>query len=148
YYGAISDWFDAGLVADMAQRRPEWDFVLVGSTFGADTSRLDALPNVSLAGEKPYDQIPQWLAKFDVAIIPFKRNPLTEATNPVKAYEMLAAGKHIVSVPIPEMRALGDLVRLGADAAEFEREITAALQENDPARAERRQAFARQNSWD
>ncbi|MBW3534521.1 MAG: hypothetical protein KY453_04795, partial [Gemmatimonadetes bacterium] len=39
YYGAIADWFDADLVADLAKRRPDWDFVLVGSTYTADTSR-------------------------------------------------------------------------------------------------------------
>ncbi|HQR31888.1 MAG TPA: glycosyltransferase, partial [Blastocatellia bacterium] len=29
YYGAIADWFDSDLVADLAERRPDWDFVLV-----------------------------------------------------------------------------------------------------------------------
>src|SRR5207244_6589271 len=110
YYGAIGDWVDADLVADLAERRPDWDFVLVGSTFTADVRRLSRLPNVMLAGEKPYAEVPDWLAKFDVTILPFKRVPLTEATNPVKAYEILAAGKPLVSVPLPEMAALGGLV--------------------------------------
>src|SRR5437763_11473450 len=133
YYGAIADWFDSELVADLAERRPDWDFILVGSTFSADTKRLAKLSNVSLLGEKHYAEIPDWVVKFDVVIIPFKRTPLTESTNPVKAYEILAAGKPIVSVPIPEMRALSRFVRLAADAKEFEQEISAALAENEPA---------------
>lgn len=146
YYGAISDWFDSALVADLARRRPDWDFLLVGSTFGADIASLVHLPNVSLPGEEAYDSIPEWLGRFDVAIIPFKRTPLTEATNPVKIYEMLAGGRAVVSVPIPEVAALAPLVRLASTAAEFERELEAALTE-DAGVAEQRRAFAREHTW-
>jgi GT2 family glycosyltransferase len=148
YYGAIADWFDSDLVADLAERRPDWEFVLVGSTFSADVRRLAKLSNVFLTGEKPYSEIPEWLGKFDVVIIPFKRTPLTEATNPVKAYEILAAGKPLVSVPIPEMQTLSGLVRLASSAKEFEKEISAALTDNDPQLIERRRAFARANTWE
>ena len=148
YYGAIADWFDANLVADVASKRPDWDFVLVGSTYSGDVERLSRLSNVTLTGEKPYAEIPEWLARFDVAVIPFKRMPLTEATNPVKAYEMLAAGKPIVAVPLPEVVALQPLVRIAADAAAFEREIAEALDEQDPSIISRRREFARQNTWD
>src|ERR1044071_2021282 len=167
YYGAIADWFDADLVAELAQRRQDWDFVLVGSTYRADVERLTKLKNVSLPGEQPYEAIPHWLARFDVAIIPFKRTSLTEATNPVKVYEMLAGGKPIVSVPIPEVAALAPLVQLANDANEFEREIAAALADTEggarmaegrsssvsalrppPSALETRQAFAREQTWD
>ena len=148
YYGAIANWFDSDLVADVAERRPDWDFLLVGSTYTADTSRLSKLPNVSLPGEKPYAEIPSWLAKMDVAILPFKRNPLTEATSPVKAFEILAAGRPLVSVPIPEVAPMAPLVRLADRVDEFEREIAAALAEDDPALVARRRAFGKENSWE
>ncbi len=148
YYGAIADWFDSDLVADVAAKRPDWDFLLVGSTYTADTRRLAKLPNVSLPGEKPYAEIPSWLARMDVAILPFKRLPLTEATSPVKAFEILAAGRPIVSVPIPEVAPMAPLVRLADRAEEFEREIAAALAEDDPALVARRRTFGKQNSWE
>ncbi|HPC84043.1 MAG TPA: glycosyltransferase [Thermoanaerobaculaceae bacterium] len=148
YYGAIADWFDADLVADLAERRPDWDFILVGSTFTADTSRLSRLPNVLLPGEQPYASLPHWLDRFDVAIVPFRRIPLTEATNPVKAYEMLAAGKPVVAVPIPEMALLAPLVRLASTPEEMEAEISRALAEDDPALVDRRRAFARDSTWE
>jgi hypothetical protein len=105
---------------------------------------------VSLPGEKPYSQIPAWLAKFDVAILPFKRTPLTEAANPVKAYEILASGKPLVSVPLPELLPLKPLVRLASTVDEFEREILQELKPNrtDRTLQRRRRAFARQNTWD
>jgi len=147
YYGAIADWFDSALVADLAERRPDWDFLLIGSTYGADISRLARMPNVSLPGEEPYESLPEWLGRFDVAIIPFKRTKLTEATNPVKVYEMLAGGKPIVSVPLPEVAALAPLVRLASNADEFEREIAAVLAHPDEGIEERR-AFAKEHTWE
>ena len=147
YYGAIADWFDTDLVSDLAEGHPEWDFTLVGSTFSADLRRLGALSNVSMPGEQPYAQLPRWLEQFDVLILPFKRTPLTQATNPVKAYEILAAGKPLVSVPISEMKELAPLVRLASNVSEFDREITAALAENTAGAVEQRRAFARENTW-
>lgn len=148
YYGAIADWFDSDLVADLATRRRDWDFLLVGSTFSADLARLSKLPNVTLPGEKPYAEIPEWLARFDVAILPFKRTALTEAANPVKAYEIFASGKPLVSVPLPEMAALAPLTRLASTVDDFEREIRAQLKRTDLIARRKRRAFARNNTWE
>lgn len=148
YYGAIAEWFDSDLVADLAQRRRDWDFILVGSTLSADMRRLTELPNVSFPGEKSYAQLPKWLAKFDVAILPFKRTPLTEAANPVKAYEIFAAGKPLVSVPLPEMIPMKTIAHLASTVDEFEKEIQNALNQSDLNLRRRRQAFARKNTWE
>lgn len=148
YYGAIADWFDSQMVEELARRRPDWDFVLVGSTWSADLRGLPQLPNVSLPGEQPYADLPRWLAGFDVLILPFLRTPLTEATNPVKVYEILAAGKPLVSVPLPEVAPLAPLVRLAATAEEFEREIAAALAGDGPEPVQARRDFARRHTWE
>lgn len=147
YYGAIAHWFDTDLVADLAERRPDWRFLLVGSTHTADVGRLVRLPNVSLPGEQPYAAIPNWLARFDVAIIPFKRNALTESTNPVKAYEILAAGKPLVSTPLPEILDLKPLVQTASTPEDFEHEIEQALQHRGPRLVSQRRVFARQHTW-
>jgi glycosyltransferase involved in cell wall biosynthesis len=148
YYGCIADWFDADLVADVAQSRPEWDFVLIGPTYLADLTRLPALPNVSFPGMVPYGQLLERIEPFDVFLLPFRRTPLTEAANPVKAYEIMATGRPLVAVPLPELEPFGDLVRFGSDPIEFERQIAEALAEDEPGLVERRRGFARENSWD
>ena len=66
YYGAISYWFDAGLVAECATVHPEWEFELVGSTFQADLAKLTRLDNVTLFGEQDYDQLLDRLRGWDV----------------------------------------------------------------------------------
>jgi glycosyltransferase involved in cell wall biosynthesis len=147
YYGAIAHWFDSDLVADLAERRPDWQFILVGSTHTADLGLLAHLPNVSLPGEQPYEAIPKWLARFDVAILPFKRTPLTESTNPVKAYEILAAGKPLVTVPLPEMLNLRPLVQTASTPREFEREIEHAMQRRSTRHVTERRAYAKRHTW-
>ena len=149
YYGAISDWFDAQLVADVARWRPEWSFVLIGRTFGADLRTLKDLPNVRFVPEQSYQALPRFLLAFDVAIIPFKLNTLTEATNPVKFYEFMSAGKPVVSVPLPELLPYeaDDLVITAGTPAAFVDGVARALREDSPVRHAARQRFARAHTW-
>jgi hypothetical protein len=149
YYGAIAHWFDARLVAELARLRPDWRFELVGNTFSSDLRPLGGLPNVSLLGEMPYAELPHRLARWHCCIIPFLRNELTEATNPVKVYEMLAAGMPVAAVDLPELRpiAAAGLIGLADDAAGFARTIESLLADESPATVAARREFARQNTW-
>jgi GT2 family glycosyltransferase/glycosyltransferase involved in cell wall biosynthesis len=149
FYGAIAEWFDADLVADLAEIRPEWRFELIGGTQTGDVSRLEKLPNVALLGEKPYAELPRLTAAWDCFLIPFRRIPLTEATNPVKAYEMLAAGKPVVAVDLPELRPMAreGLLTIADDAKGFSAAVERALADDSNEKRERRRAFAAQNTW-
>jgi glycosyltransferase involved in cell wall biosynthesis/2-polyprenyl-3-methyl-5-hydroxy-6-metoxy-1,4-benzoquinol methylase len=148
YYGAIADWFDSGLVAAIARLRPQWRIVLVGSTWSADTAPLESVPNITLTGERPYTDLPALIEDWDCCIIPFRHTPLTAATNPVKVYEMLASGKPVVSVHLPELApmAAAGLVELAAGASGFVEAIEDDALYRAQAR-ERRRAFAADNTW-
>lgn len=147
YYGAISDWFDTEMIRVAAVSRPAWQFVLIGEVRGADVSRLGRLDNVHLLGEMPYGVLPNYLHQFDVACIPFQLTPLTLATNPVKFFEYLSAGKPVISVPLPELEPYRDYfysVRSGEDlVAQVELAITERSDEKTQARID----FARKNTW-
>jgi hypothetical protein len=92
------------------------------------------------------------VSSFDVGIIPFRINPLTEATNPVKVYEMLAAGLPVVATDLPELRALSPWVAVARSPEEFAARIAEALvgvagdAEGPAARRERR-LWVLQESW-
>jgi GT2 family glycosyltransferase len=148
YYGAIADWFDLDLMAQVASARPDYDFILIGGVFDLDLSALEALPNVRLLGHQPYERMPEYLYHFDACIIPFKINAVTEATDPVKLYEYLSAGKAVVSVALPEIVGCGHLVYIARSADEFAEKLDGAIVENDPELIKRRKAFARQNTWE
>src|SRR3546814_10971732 len=82
YYGAIADWFDVDLVRAVAREFPDCLVLLVGSDTAGVANRLADEPNVTMAGEVPYDRLPFYLHAFDLALLPFRIIPLTLATNP------------------------------------------------------------------
>ena len=103
YAGAVDDWFDFRPLAAAARLRPNWTLRIVGGWEGRRASRAGLPDNVVFAGERPYSEMPGIRASFDVEVIPFRLSPLTHATDPVKLYEALAAGRGVVATP---MRAL------------------------------------------
>lgn len=148
YFGAIAEWFDVELVRKIALAHPGKLVLLIGSdTIGAEEA-LGGLRNVRFVGEVPYARLPYWLHGFDVALLPFRVIDLTMATNPVKVYEYLAAGKPVVAVDVPEMAQFDGLVRVARDHADFVAAVTVAL--DAPASAEdaaARRLFAEGQTW-
>ncbi|HEV7271693.1 glycosyltransferase [Pseudoxanthomonas sp.] len=149
YYGAIAEWFDVELIRQVASDHPRDLVVLVGRDTAGAEERLKGLPNVRFVGEVPYAELPYWVHAFDVCLLPFLIIPLTLATNPVKVYEYLSAGKPVVSVDLPEMAQFNGLVSLADEPIEFSRAVTHALEPSASAASavQARQAFARQQTW-
>ena len=147
YYGAIADWFDVELLAYAAQSRPNLTFVLVGGVFNVDVGALTSLPNVRLLGQQPYNTMPQYLYHFDACVIPFKINPITEATDPVKLYEYFTVGKPVIATAMPKLVPYRDLVYIAKDRNEFVVQIDAALSEKDTDLINRRKAMAVEHTW-
>lgn len=148
YYGAIADWFDIELVVEIAKRRPDWCFVLIGSTDLCDTSEASKLSNIYFFGEIPYKDLPGYFSYFDVCTIPFKIIPLTEATNPVKFYEYISAGKPVVTTALPELHPYSEFVYFASNAEQFIDQIEKSLlSKDDKSIKERRQALAENNDW-
>ena len=152
YYGAIADWFDPTLIEAVAKRFPHAQILLIGDDTAGVAKKLAHYSNVRFLGEKPYAELPTWLAQFDVCLIPFKVNELTLATNPVKAYEYLSAGKPVVSIDLPEMAQFGSCVYTAQTAAQFTDQVAMALSETArpfqaDANFELRIAFAKTQTW-
>lgn len=148
YYGALAEWFAPDLIEAAATAHPEWNFVLIGLNSGADLRRVGRLKNVHLLGERSYAALPAYLHRFDVATIPFRVNDLTRATDPIKFYEYLSAGKPVVAVDLPELRRHEGLYYRASSPDEFTRQIEAAMAERSPDLVAARMALARANTWD
>ena len=147
YAGSLDFWFDVEAIRKAALRHPEWLFTLVGRVESESILPLTSLPNVVLAGEVPYSELPQRMAAFDVAVIPFLKIPLTLATNPLKLYEYLCLGIPIVSTRLPEIEPFDGLVYLSEGADDFVSQLEAAVAEDDPDLRRQRKAAAKSNSW-
>lgn len=150
YYGAIAEWFDLDLIRAVALAYPDCLVLLVGNDTVSAQKSLADLSNVEFTGEVPYDKLPYYLYAFDVCLLPFQVIPLTLATNPVKVYEYLAAGKPVVCVDLPEVSQFGGLVGCAATTADFIELTGSALRESgeDATRqAAARRAFAVEQTW-
>jgi GT2 family glycosyltransferase/glycosyltransferase involved in cell wall biosynthesis len=148
YYGALADWFEAEWVHAAASAHPDWQFVIIGLNSGINLRALERLPNLHFLGEQPYAGLPAYLHRFDVATIPFKLNALTRATNPVKFYEYLSAGKPVAATDLPELEQYRALYYPATTAEEFIHQLELAVEERDPARAAARLAVAQANTWE
>lgn len=149
YYGAIAHWFDFEKIEYLSERFPETDIVLIGSVTDGE-ARLKKLKNVRLLGEKPYSELPQYLGGFDVCLIPFDASTsLIQATNPVKFYEYLSAGKKVVATEIPELEPFKDrYVYLANDNRTFGDYVEACLKGEDAlADPQACMEFAKENDW-
>ncbi len=149
YYGAIAEWFDAEIVIRLAKEYPSHSIVLIGAvtheTLRGVASKFN---NVFLLGEKPYKELPNYSANFDVCLIPFVINDLIKATNPVKIYEYFAAGKPVVATDLPELHNIKDFVYLAKNNDEFVELTKKALEEKDPSLTKKRIDYAKENTWD
>ena len=148
YFGAIADWFDVDLVEKIALAFPDCEVLLVGADTVKAEKTLGKLPNVRMLGERPYTELPFYLHGFDVCLLPFQRIPLTLATNPVKVYEYLCAGKEVVCTDLPEINQFGNLVHKAADHDAFISAIRTSLERPGGADAQAaRQQFAQEQTW-
>jgi len=149
YYGAIAEWFDIGLIRAVALANPAHLILLVGNdTVNADAALAD-LPNVALTGEVPYAQLPFYLYAFELCLLPFKVTSLTLATNPVKIYEYLSAGKLTISVDLPEIAQFGDLVLRAKSESEFVDLVTQNMRggTSSTESVQSRKSYAAQQTW-
>lgn len=149
YYGVIAEWFDLELVKRVAQSFPQHLILLIGSDIVQAKKYFKACPNVVLEGEVPYASLPYYLHAMDVCLLPFKVMPLTLATNPVKVYEYLSAGKPVVSVKLPELSQFGKLVWTVEQPFEFISAIRGVLDALPEVGAtpKARQSFAQGQTW-
>ena len=151
YYGVIDERIDIGLLAEIADLRPDWQFVMVGPVVKISDEDLPRRENIHYLGGKSYQDLPAFLAGWDVAIMPFAINESTRFISPTKTPEYLAAGKPIVSTPIRDVvRPYGEknLVHIASTAEEFVGAGEKALQENSAGRLVEIDEFLAQMSWD
>ncbi|MDP9054010.1 MAG: glycosyltransferase family 1 protein [Acidobacteriota bacterium] len=110
YAGVIDERIDVKLIGELAERRPEWQFVMIGPVVKIDPATLPNKPNIHWLGMKDYADLPQYLAGWDVALMPFAMNDSTKFISPTKTPEYLAAGLPVVSTPIRDVeRHYGEL---------------------------------------
>jgi len=148
FFGGIdSHTSDIPFLEQMVGLLPDVSFVFVGRA-SCDVSGLVAHSNVHMLGQKPYEQIPAYGRRFDVAIMVWNQNHWIDGCNPVKLKEYLALGKPVVSTPFPQLQEYADVVYQAGTPAEFASRVRQALAEDSPERASARRNRVQNATWD
>jgi glycosyltransferase involved in cell wall biosynthesis len=138
FYGVIDERLDLEIVRRLAQAHPEWQIVLVGPVIKIDPAQLPRLPNIHYFGQRSYQELPRYLAGWDVCLLPFARNDATKFISPTKTLEYMAAELPIVSTPITDVaEPYGHIVYLGGTPEEFITACEAAMASSPEERASR-----------
>jgi UDP-galactopyranose mutase len=103
FFGVVDERMDLALLEGVANLRPEWQIVVVGPVVKIDPESLPKRENIHFLGGKQYSELPDYIAGWDVAIMPFARNESTRFISPTKTPEYLAAGKPVVSTSIRDV---------------------------------------------
>jgi glycosyltransferase involved in cell wall biosynthesis len=103
FYGVIDERFDLPLLDEVAALRPEWQLVMVGPVVKIDPATLPRRDNIHYLGQQSYEDLPAFLAGWDVCLLPFALNKATRFISPTKTLEYMAAAKPIVTTPVTDV---------------------------------------------
>jgi len=162
FSGGINHRLDFQILYTLAKKRGDWSFVLVGGFFSQDViqfkianvkgwlRKLEKLPNVYLLGQKKKEEMPAFIANFDVCLIPYNvSSEFVRGGNPTKLYEYLAMGKPVVSTAISAVEQFSPTVRIAKDVVGFNKAIEESLEEaKNKKEIKKRKAIASRNAWE
>lgn len=95
YIGALDERFDFIAVTLLAEHDPNLEIDLFGPSSKHVSSVLP--PNCTYRGQIKYDEIPETLARYKLALLPLNKHPANKGRSPMKLFEYLAAGTPVLS---------------------------------------------------
>lgn len=152
FFGVIDERFDVELLDQVAAKRPDWHFVILGPIVKIDPDTLPKHANIHYLGGKKYSELPDYVAGWDIALLLFARNESTRFISPTKTPEYLAAGKPVISTSIRDVvRPYGEmkLVEITDTADDFIRAAEKLLSIPDRSQwLQQVDTFLENISWD
>jgi len=151
YFGGIDECFDADALRALTEAFPSGSAILVGQVADPHLARLlQPMHGCLLLGERPYGQLPAFVAGADALILPFAITPRSRARDCVKLYEYLATGLPVISTELPQLRRFPALIEVAPKAegpAGFARACQRALAADTPERRAARKTAALEHTW-
>ncbi|HEY7097728.1 MAG TPA: glycosyltransferase [Terriglobales bacterium] len=145
YIGTIHEWVDQDLLKFAARERPDWTFVLIGPE-RVSTAKLRELRNIRLLSQRQHDLLPDYVATFDVGIIPYITSEFARTIRPNKVLEYLVMGKPVVSTFLPELDSFGQHISTPGTPGEFIAAIDRALTNDSSDKRQVRRELALEHS--
>jgi teichuronic acid biosynthesis glycosyltransferase TuaH len=150
YFGAVERRIDYDLVRTLVEANPNKSFVFIGPVDRYYVKEEEyTAPNLYLKGAVPYEQMPAVLKGFDVAIIPFKKDEVSNNIFPLKLFEYLGAGRPVVATDFnADLKDFTiDTVPYCKNVKEFSEALDFALSDT-PQLQQKRLSVASDNTWE
>lgn len=152
FFGVIDERMDLALLEGIADARPDWHMVIIGPVVKIDPAMLPQRENIHYLGGKSYNDLPAYIAGWDLATLLFARNESTRYISPTKTPEYLAAGKPVVSTSIHDViRPYGEqgLAEIADSVEDFVQASERAMNNPERHRWQKRvDEFLEIDSWD
>jgi glycosyltransferase involved in cell wall biosynthesis len=151
FFGVVDERMDLELLEQVAELRPQWQFVMIGPVVKIDPATLPRRDNIHWLGPKDYKALPDYLAGWDIGFMNFALNEATRFISPTKTPEFLAAGVPVVSTPITDVvRPYGEkgLVEIAKTPLEVVRKVEALLSRPKEPWLQRVDRHLAAGSWD
>lgn len=159
YVGAINARLDYNLLFNLAQRNPNWNFVIWGPVLEKEKinrktwnkmQKLFSLPNVKTGQSKNKREIPGIISQFDVCMIPYGiSQEFNRYCYPMKLFEYFYLGIPVISTAIEELSYFKNLVFVENDYKNWQMRIEKILSKTWPtANKAKQKQLAIWNSWE
>jgi hypothetical protein len=150
FVGGMCDWaHDWDLLDQVAALRPHWTIILIGNlSVASQTAKmLKAHSNILCLGQKPYSELPNYLAHSDICFLFYRTIRKNDTGNSQKLFLYLAAGKPVISTLSADIESYSGLVEIANTAGEFVASAERLMARDSPGDALRRRESALENSW-
>lgn len=147
YVGNLEAKIDLELIEKIAQRFPQFQVVLIGSTHMNPAARdLKGFSNIILPGVVPYEEIGAWISRFDVTIMPYLDIKMVKYMNPLKLYVYLSWGIPVVATKIENLGYSGSFLKIASNHDEFLQSIAEFIRRK-PVDTDELCKFVQKNDW-
>jgi glycosyltransferase involved in cell wall biosynthesis len=147
-FGLIDERIDLELIRHMAEKKADWHFIFIGR-LDVDQNPCEGLANVHFIGRRPYAELPNYAALFDVTLMPYKpEHRMNINCNPLKLREYLSTGLPVVSARIPQAEKYTDVIQIEDSPQGFINAIDAAINEDKSLHIKSRLDRVREYTWD
>jgi len=122
FVGGVHSKIDYPLLRKVAEQYRDLPVALVGEVTDIGRQGLADLrhcDNVRVLGWRKRDDIPRYVQRIDVSIVPYILNESTHTMYILKVVEHLAAEKPIVSTDLAELRPMAGVIALARTHEQF-----------------------------
>lgn len=104
FIGGLKPKLDFRLLQLVMEKKKHWQLLLVGpdGTNGDPKfEHLSGMENVTWTDKVPPSEVPKYMEKITIGVLPYKESEYNNAVFPLKLFEFLGAGKPVVGLNLP-----------------------------------------------